>query len=155
MRQLREGQVSDPQGKSPQVTDLIDYWDTKKMGWGDRRALSWRHPAIARNAGPDKSLAMGGGSFHGTYWRLTESSYPREYMKDERRFELIDTAVAVRCVIPLPLAAADQTAFGDDEHHYLRLDNPRFDPRCTGPRYSSDRPSPRSMPVDGRAHSRA
>lgn len=70
--------------------------------------MSWRHPAIARNAGPDASLAMGAVSFEGDYWRLTENSYPRDYVEDQRLFDLIDTAVAIQAEYQLQCLLMDR-----------------------------------------------
>ncbi|KJS63837.1 hypothetical protein [Streptomyces rubellomurinus] len=70
--------------------------------------LSWRHPAIARNAGENKSLAMGAKSYEGVYWRLTDGSYPREYITDQRLYDLIDTAIAIQAEYQLQCLLTDR-----------------------------------------------
>lgn len=71
--------------------------------------MSWRHPAVARNTGPSKSLAMGGRIFDGVdYWRLTDGSYPREYVKDARLYDLIDTALAIQAEYQLQCLLTDR-----------------------------------------------
>ncbi|MFB6878517.1 hypothetical protein [Streptomyces sp. NPDC056323] len=70
--------------------------------------MSWRHPAIARNTGPNGSLAMGGVTFEGDYWRLMDNGYPREYLKDDRLYDLIDTVLAVQAEYQLQCLLMDR-----------------------------------------------
>ncbi|MEU6964277.1 hypothetical protein [Streptomyces chrestomyceticus] len=70
--------------------------------------LSWRHPDIARNIGKVPSLAMGGKSFEGNYWRLMDRGYPREYIEDGRLYDLIDTALAIQAEFQLQCLLTDR-----------------------------------------------
>ncbi|MFJ9079400.1 hypothetical protein ACIRO3_29780 [Streptomyces sp. NPDC102278] len=70
--------------------------------------MSWRHPDIARNIGSSASLAMGGRSFEGAHWRLKDCGYPREYIKDQRLYDLIDTALAIQAEFQLQCLLTDR-----------------------------------------------
>ncbi|MER5563227.1 hypothetical protein ABT071_32010 [Streptomyces sp. NPDC002506] len=70
--------------------------------------MSWCHPAIARNAGENPSLAMGAKSFEGTYRRLTEDSHPREYVEDQRLYDMIGTAIAIQAEYQLQCLLMDR-----------------------------------------------
>ncbi|MFD9357239.1 hypothetical protein [Streptomyces sp. NPDC060031] len=70
--------------------------------------LSFMHPEIARNTGPNGSLAMGGMSFTGNYWRLKDNGYARDRIPDGYLYDLIDTAIALQAEFQLQCLLTDR-----------------------------------------------
>ncbi|MEU8917291.1 hypothetical protein [Streptomyces nigrescens] len=70
--------------------------------------MSFMHPEIARNVGPNRSLAMGGMSFEGNYWRLKDNGYAHDRIPDARLYNLIDTAVAIQAEFQLQCLLTDR-----------------------------------------------
>ncbi|MEV8324402.1 hypothetical protein [Kitasatospora sp. NPDC056731] len=70
--------------------------------------IAFKHPVVARYLGPISSLAMGGRSGEGVYFRLTDSSYPREWIKDGRLYDLVDMALALQAELQLQCLLTDR-----------------------------------------------
>ncbi|MFH8692491.1 hypothetical protein ACH4EC_37215 [Streptomyces anulatus] len=70
--------------------------------------MSWHHPDIARDIGPNASLAMSGFNSRYHYWRLKDCGYPREYIEDQQLYDLIDTALAIQAELQLQCLLTDR-----------------------------------------------
>ncbi|MFD4531974.1 hypothetical protein ACFWNL_20170 [Kitasatospora sp. NPDC058397] len=70
--------------------------------------IAFRHSSVARRLGSIPSLAMGGYSGEGVYYRLTDNGYPREWIKDERLYDLIDMALALQAELQLQCLLTDR-----------------------------------------------
>ncbi|MFD7587895.1 hypothetical protein ACFV84_21010 [Kitasatospora sp. NPDC059811] len=70
--------------------------------------IAFQHPTVARYLGEIESLAMGGYSGEGVYFRLTDNGYPREWIKDGRLYDLIDMALALQAELQLQCLLTDR-----------------------------------------------
>ncbi|MGW6691921.1 hypothetical protein [Streptomyces sp. NPDC054961] len=85
--------------------DESDFWRLRDSVQG---VMSFMHPEIARNTGPNYSLAMGGMSFTGNYWRLKDNGYARDRIPDGYLYDLIDTAIALQAEFQLQALLTDR-----------------------------------------------
>ncbi|MFJ7278515.1 hypothetical protein [Kitasatospora sp. NPDC098663] len=70
--------------------------------------IAFQHPSVARYLGPVPSLAMGGYSGEGVYFRLTDRGYPRDWIKDDRLYDLVDMALALQAELQLQCLLTDR-----------------------------------------------
>ncbi|MEU6171096.1 hypothetical protein ABZ832_04140 [Streptantibioticus parmotrematis] len=70
--------------------------------------IAFQHPAVSRYLGKIPSLAMGGYTGGGGYFRLTDNGYPREWIKDGRLYDLIDMAMALQAELQLQCLLVDR-----------------------------------------------
>ncbi|CAN3983280.1 hypothetical protein [Kitasatospora purpeofusca] len=70
--------------------------------------IGFKHPAVSRYLGAIRSLTKGGRSGEGVYFRLTDSSYPREWIKDGRLYDIIDMALALQAELQLQCLLTDR-----------------------------------------------
>ncbi|MFF9179230.1 hypothetical protein [Streptomyces sp. NPDC014793] len=91
--------------------EFIVEWNAFRANTGFPKSagvIAFQHPSVARYLGPIPSLAMGGYSGEGVYFRLTDRSYPREWIKDGRLYDLIDTALALQAELQLQCLLTDR-----------------------------------------------
>ncbi|GAA2951357.1 hypothetical protein [Streptomyces enissocaesilis] len=100
--QMREWEPSE---ESPWPPDQHDMYALRESVQG---VMSFMHPEIARNTGPNHSLAMGGMSFTGNYWRLKDNGYARDRIPDGYLYDLIDTAIALQAEFQLQCLLTDR-----------------------------------------------
>ncbi|RKT07938.1 hypothetical protein BX286_6015 [Streptomyces sp. 3211.6] len=82
--------------------------DLEWLRFSVQGVMSFMHPEIARNTGPNYSLAMGGMSFTGNYWRLKDNGYARDRIPDGYLYDLIDTAIALQAEFQLQALLTDR-----------------------------------------------
>ncbi|PAU47867.1 hypothetical protein CK936_16285 [Streptomyces albireticuli] len=76
--------------------------------------IAFQHPAVTRCLGMVPSLDMGydgdgtGEWVRAVYFRLTDRSYPREWIKDGRLYDLVDTALALQAELQLQCLLTDR-----------------------------------------------
>ncbi|MDC2961319.1 hypothetical protein PO587_43535 [Streptomyces gilvifuscus] len=86
-------------------------WEAHLRGTGfpaTAGVIAFQHPSVARYLGPIPSLAMGGYSGEGVYFRLTERSYPRDWIEDGRLYDLVDMALALQAELQLQCLLTDR-----------------------------------------------
>lgn len=101
-KQLQEWGPSEESPYPPSRSDLE--W----LRYSVQGVMSFMHPEIARNTGPNYSLAMGGMSFTGNYWRLKDNGYARDRIPDGYLYDLIDTAIALQAEFQLQSLLTDR-----------------------------------------------
>ncbi|MGW0283929.1 hypothetical protein ACWDXT_12540 [Streptomyces sp. NPDC003236] len=112
-RELDPSALTDEEQKQFQAdpTKFISEWMAFQRDTGFPKyagVIAFQHPSVARYLGPIPSLAMGGYSGEGVYFRLTDRSYPREWIKDGRLYDLIDTALALQAELQLQCLLTDR-----------------------------------------------
>ncbi|MFJ3222948.1 hypothetical protein ACIPJS_06235 [Streptomyces sp. NPDC086783] len=86
-------------------------WVAQLRGTGfpaTQGVIAFQHPSVARYLGPIPSLAMGGYSGEGVYFRLTERGYPRDWVEDGHLYDLIDMALALQAELQLQCLLTDR-----------------------------------------------
>ncbi|MFF0966871.1 hypothetical protein ACFYWA_16905 [Streptomyces sp. NPDC003283] len=92
--------------------------------------IAFQHPAVSRFLGKIPSLAMGGYSGAGEYFRLTDNGYPRGWIKDDRLYDLVDMALALQAELQLQCLLTDReftrlVATRGQEFAYLKAEAAR------------------------------
>ncbi|MFF3153226.1 hypothetical protein [Streptomyces sp. NPDC057910] len=70
--------------------------------------IAFQHPAVARYLGEIPSLAMGGFSGEGIYFRLKDNGYPRQWIEDGVLYDLVDMALALQAELQLQCLLTDR-----------------------------------------------
>ncbi|MBY8884155.1 hypothetical protein K7472_04750 [Streptomyces sp. PTM05] len=115
----------------------IDVWHEEQRERGSQEefpavagVVAFQHPAVSRYLGKIPSLAMGGYTGGGGYFRLTDNGYPREWIEDGGLYDLIDMAMALQAELQLQCLLVDReftriVATRGQEFAYLKAEAAR------------------------------